>query len=72
MQRSSISLQCIPCPLPGTACSIPVPRTVQRACPSQVACLILLGWDKAGGAGPTARPRFVRTVRPITARGLTS
>lgn len=55
------------------ACGIPrAPRGAAGRAPSQVACLILLAWDKAGGAGPTAWPRFVQAVRPITARGLTS
>lgn len=47
-------------PLPRAASSIPhaLHSTAGRAL-SQVACLILLGWDKAGGARPTAWPRFV-------------
>lgn len=62
-----------PLPPPGAACGIPrALRSAAGPAPSQVACLILLGWDKAGGAGPTAWPRFVQAVRPITARGLTS
>lgn len=49
-----------PLPPPGAACSIP--RALCAAAghaPSQVACLILLVRDKAGGASPAAWPRFV-------------
>lgn len=49
-----------PLPPPRAACGIP--RALRGAAGralSQVACLILLGWDKAGGAGPAAWPRFV-------------
>lgn len=49
-----------PLPPPGAVCGIPraLCATVGHA-PSQVACLILLVRDKAGGAGPAAWPRFV-------------
>ena len=62
-----------PLPPPGAACGVPhaLCSTAGHAL-SQVACLILLGWDKAGGAGPAAWPCFVQAVRLITARGLTS
>lgn len=49
-----------PYPLPGPPAESPraLCATAGHA-PSQVACLILLVRDKAGGAGPAAWPRFV-------------
>lgn len=62
MQTSSVRPQspAHPSPPPGAARGIPRALCSPAGhAPSQVACLILLGRDKAGGAGPAAWPRFV-------------